>query len=410
MLVCIAIFLLFTSKVDARQEPSRSYETRQVTLVHKRRPMFFPSSMVSLMPFQVDGFVDSDFCYSSVKNADENGDNRLTNAEFVSLAQDLAPTGLIDDVLSFDDLPFLFRNAFTTLACLCQIDSFGGDSTDSQCCTGSRAHLRVPTVKPSDPAAATEDVTYLYNICSLLETAGRNVLGSPNPTAFPTGPPVTVQPTTIGPTMGPTAEPTEMPVDSPTVAPSGEPTPRPTTTKPTPIPTEEPGEPTPSPVTALPTSSPTEGDDPTQAPTPVTVEEAPTKSPVVSFPEEAPTRSPMVVEGTNVPTPSSDRDTAAPTKGDAAPTIGPALYFGNLSLSYRIKVANATTLDDNAQLQYLSDLDQALDELARKVGRNGDFINVRRILLQEMTLLESGAGMVSRETIGMCCLLRSCVD
>lgn len=257
--------------------------------------------------YQVGTFVDSKTCYEAVVAADENADGLVTREEYVSLARELSPPGLIEEDVAFNDLPLAFTNTFRHLACLCQIASLGGDPTDTQCCVGTNAHIRVPD-PPNGNSGSPEDVAYLFSVCSLTKEAANSILTSPFPTSRPTTSPAG----TPSPTSFPTSPPTPGSVDTPTASP-----------------TEE--------VDAIPSATPTS--EPTLPPVP-TVSPAPTTVPTLAA----------------TLTPSA--------------TTPPETITSVASVMYSIAVSNGQIDIDNLgfERQYLDDLSAAMDELAVQVG------------------------------------------
>ena len=211
--------------------------------------------------YQVGTFVDSKSCYEAVVASDEDADGRVTREEYVSLARELSPPGLIEEDVAFNDLPLAFTNTFRHLACLCQIASLGGDPTDTQCCVGSNAHIRVPD-PPDGDGGTSEDVAYLYSVCSLTKEAANSILTSP----FPTSSPSTSPAGTNAPTSFPTLPPTPGVVDVPTVSPVD--------VSPSATPVTEPTQPPAPTVSPAPTAVPTAVvvSEPTTPPEPTTYE------------------------------------------------------------------------------------------------------------------------------------------
>lgn len=299
--------------------------------------------------YQAGAFVSSESCYDAVLASDEDGDGRVTREEYVSLARELSPPGLIGEGVAFNDLPLAFTNTFRHLACLCQIASLGGNPTDSQCCVGSNANIRVPD-PPSGDEGTPEDVAYLYSVCSLTSEAANSILTSPFPTARETSSPATSPPTAF-----PTSPPTPESADTPTVSPTVDPV----ATGPTSLPTMPPDTPTVSPTTSEPTLPP-----------------VPTFSP-------APTRVPTLV-------PSLPPAAIVPT--DTATSLA--------SVMYSIAVSNGQVLIDSQgfEQQYLLDLSAAMDELAMLVAGETLGRRLRELQVALTVLLPTEIG--NREEIG----------
>lgn len=241
---------------------------------------------------QVVGFVDPEVCYPALVNADANGNGVVDADEYVTFVQELGPSGFLEGVTSFQDLPLVLQSNFNFLACLCQTDP-----DNNACCVGDSAGITVDGAGESETPTAEEE-SYLFLVCSLTGSAVNRVLESVSPTGFPTESP-TVQPTappTIPPTARPSATPTEAPTKAPTESPSDTPT-SPPTAKPTTLPTLAPSEnPTKAPTTppGVPTSEPTTG-----APTST----SPTLAPTTAVPSTvAPTTPPTPLETTVITT------------------------------------------------------------------------------------------------------------
>ena len=266
----------------------------------------------------VGGFVDSEFCYDALVSADEDADQRITQDEYISFAQAVSPPGLIDDVTTFDDLPFAFTSTYRNIACLCQVPSFGGNADATECCKGDAAYIRVPADPTAEDTSDT-DIAYLYAACFLTEGAAQSILESPSPTIAPT--------------------------TSPTASPSSTPTMTDTTIPPTFAPTAAPTEELPAtPITGTPTVSPTAL--PTVVPTTAVV------------PTLSPTASPTT---TTTPAPTAVPTTASPTT-TPYPTA-PTRIERDAQVTYQIAITNTSV----AQESYLSDLNVAMDSLAQYI-------------------------------------------
>jgi hypothetical protein len=360
----------------------------------------------------VGGFVNPVQCLSSLYEADAvrtGGDNNgvIDRDEYVAFAKLQGPTGFLDGIDFYIDLPAPFQLAFTSLACLCNNPSYGGNATDVGCCQGLAAGIKIPV----DPMNVEADSLYLYVICARTDAATEVVINSRTPTRAPTRPPTlaptlapTLPPTlapTLRPTPGPTLRPTPGPTFAPTLAPTLRPTVRPTfgpTLAPTETPSSAPivpGDPTRAPVTGTPSVVPTA--QPTAQPT--------TRSPTVP-PTLAPTRVPtqqVTFSPTFTPAPTSAPVSAAPT---GAPTQTPPLQ-SLATVVYQIAVVPGT-----AEVDILSDLQVAMNELAAQVGLEtfpageaGD----RRRRLAVTVEIPTGFGLV--ETIGTyCCCCCCCCD
>jgi hypothetical protein len=343
----------------------------------------------------VGGFVNTEFCLDALFESDVDGNGIIDRNEYVTFAKLQGPTGFLDGIDFYINLPAAFKLAFTSLACLCDDPGFGGDETDSGCCLGSSAGIRIPV----DPGLSELDSLYLYVICSRTGAATEIVLNSLAPTMPPTqlpSPAPMLAPTfapTLAPTLAPTVRPTPGPTFAPTLAPTLRPTLRPTvrpTFGPTLAPTERPseapivpGDPTRAPVTGTPSVAPT--NVPTAQPT--------TQSPT-TMPTAGPTGAPSTAAPTNSAAPTVAPNTAAPT---GAPSAAPPL------LSLATVVYQISVLPGTAEVDILSDLQVAMNDLALQVGMEtfptGNGGGRRRLTVTVQT--PTGFGLV--ENIGTYC-------
>jgi hypothetical protein len=321
----------------------------------------------------VGGFVDPTFCLNALYESDSfetGGDENgvIDREEYVTFAKLQGPSGFLNSVDSYIEMPAAFKLAFGSLACLCDNPEFGGDETDPGCCLGLSAGIRIPV----DPGGSETDALYLYVICARTGAATEIVLNSLAPTMMPTDDPTpapTFRPTlapTRGPTFAPTRQPTLAPTRGPTLAPTMRPTPGPTfapTLAPTMAPTLRP---TVQP-TLRPTLAPTE--TPTQAPI---LPGSPTRSPVTGTPSVEPTNVPTAQPSTRSPTkqptlaptfaPSPTfAPTPTPAPNTAVPTV-PSLQ-ALATVVYQIGVLRGT-----AEMDYVADLQEAMNDLAFQVG------------------------------------------
>ena len=187
----------------------------------------------------VSGFVDPEECYSALEAADSISEDRVVDRdEYVLFVQELAPSDILDYAESYADLPLVLQSNFNALACLCQ----GFPDPDESCCIGSNAHLDTAGAFAGE-TPNSEQIPYLFLVCSLTTTSIGRVIESLPPSSEPTE----------APTLEPTGFPTSAPVTpAPVVTPAPIVTPAPVVpVEPTvsPSPTEEPS--------ASPTSSPT---------------------------------------------------------------------------------------------------------------------------------------------------------
>lgn len=370
-------------------------------------PILILSLQTKTVSAQVDvgGFVDPVFCLDALYESDalENGGDEngvIDRNEYVTFAKLQGPSGFLDGIDAYANLPTAFKLAFTSLACLCDNPEFGGNETDPGCCLGVSAGIRIPV----DAIGSDTDALYLYVICARTDAATEIVLGSPAPSMEPTPAPTlrptlaptraptlapTLAPTrlpTLAPTPGPTFAPTLAPTMAPTIRPTAQPTFRPTV-QPTQRPSEAPivpGDPTRAPVTGTPSVRPTA--QPTARPTTQSPTRLPTVGPTFQPNTEAPTGAP------NTEVPSGTPNAAAPT---GSPTASPPLQ-SLATVVYQIAV-----VPDTAEADYLSDLQVAMNDLAFQVGMEtfpAAAGGGRR--LQVMVQLPTGFGLV--EDIGTC--------
>lgn len=327
----------------------------------------------ALGQLDVEGAVFAEECYNNILEADIDNNGRIVQGEFLLFAQLQGPAGIIDDVLTYAQLPAEYRAVFTTLACLCSDPVFGGNPGTPNCCVDDQT-IRVPG--PPEDTQTDEDLRLLFAICALTDSAAREVINSEPPTVAPIGDPtfapsnsptplLTLLPTRV-PTNGPTGTPTFGPTESPVVNPTDSPSAAPTlgstvtpTNAPTSLPTSMPtGLPTypptiaPTTETGLPTIPPTSA--PTSFPT---ISPAPTEQPT-SIPTDEPTISPAPTSAPITATPSS-----SPT---VAPTVEPLdiLTFVNYTVAF-LDGKDATDLQD-----YYSDLVVGMDKVSDTVAAN----------------------------------------
>lgn len=302
--------------------------------------------------------MDPVFCLETLYASDADGDGSIDREEYVTFVQLQTPPGLLDDVENYVDLPPPFQLAFISLACLCNDPDYGGDPDDEGCCFGMNAAIRIPP----NPETSQEDLLYLFTICARTDRATEIFLrGSSMPSQEPSPAPATIAPTprpTPRPTLVPTGAPTLGPTDGPTDAPVSAPT-----NEPTEVPTRAPvvpESPTQAPVTSTPTASPTIA--PTLAPTivpTVSPTNVPTLSPSVPPVEPgAPTRAPVTAS-----------PTASPTAGPSGSPVQLPPLRARATVEYQIAVKDGQNIDDiMTEIEYLSDLLVAMNELAVEVG------------------------------------------
>jgi hypothetical protein len=304
---------------------------------------------------------DYEFCLEAMRASDGDGDDEISEEEFVDFCRYMAPPFALDGFDAFDELPVAFRDVFFGVACLCDPSGAAGSS----CCAGTVAHVRVPDVSSID-ALTSEDRLYLYAACSNTRSVAERYADHANQTTpqstplWPVGPtppppsppsnsrPSPPQPPSTAPTTRPTRRPTNDNVDAPT----DRPTRRPSNAeeRPSDSPTEDPG------VEIAPTAIPTaasEGPTATDRPTAAAANET-TSSPSSSlFPTESPARQPSS-EPSPSPTPLEDVVAEATAKVE---------YFFSAPTS---AMGNGTTA------AILSDLQVAMNRLAPQVTIHSD--------------------------------------
>jgi hypothetical protein len=155
-------------------------------------------------------------CWELLNDSDPDGNGKVESDEYVTFAKGMSRPGLLDGVTFFNQLPLAFIAAFQFNACLCRQPAFGGNSSQTECCYGDRAHIRV--TDPPNANISDEDKVYLVASCSFTEAAAVSVEVSFQPTPAPTI--ITEAPTPVGspapslspaPTPSPTSSPTETP-------------------------------------------------------------------------------------------------------------------------------------------------------------------------------------------------------
>jgi hypothetical protein len=344
MCVLYGITLLISSTTIIRPVSSSASDTRQHikrSLQQDRHEDNITGKDIDVIipdPFNanrtlltVGGFVESDQCWADLQASDVDGNGQVSPDEYVFFAQ--SQTGVLPpDVQTYNDLPLVYRLAFSSTACLCNNPLAGGTAEDTTCCLGDVAFVRIP-VAPSAGPNSTE-INYLYIACSLVQEAADAYLNS-------------AAPTTRAPTV-PSA-----PVVAPTTAPAV-----------TPI---APGTPTSTPIAApgAPTSAP--------VPTPIATG-APTIAPVAA-PTTSPTTSPLAAPPTLSPTvtPASVLPTTTPVKVSSAPSRMPISGGGggvelNSTIDYAIGLSNGKNDLSTIQSEYLSNLILAMNMVAGDVA------------------------------------------
>ena len=141
----------------------------------------------------LDGFLDTRECYDALIEADVDNDRRVTSNEYVTVLQILGPSGLLENVTDFAELPFRIKTTFNALACLCTRQ--GGTS---DCCSGDNAHISNEGAA-RDETPTPEQSAYLSTVC----IATIRSLNSLEQTPAPTFLTPTVMPSVIVPTVEP---------------------------------------------------------------------------------------------------------------------------------------------------------------------------------------------------------------
>lgn len=248
-------------------------------LVYLFMTLFGVGNVAAQNGLGIAGFIDTNACTNSLKSADENKNEIITDNEYASFVRLQDLSGTFKNITMFDELPFTLQSTFFTLCCMCSNEDFGGDPNDTDCCLASDSGIviREPT--------NTGERTRLFATCYLTEMGINEVLASERPTSIPT----------ILPTKLPSVSPTMLPSRSPTTLPTGSPTSSPTRL-PTRLPTRTP---TKSP-TVIPSKIPIDSplDPPTGVPSlqPMSIPTLATSTMPSSNPTEVPTDSPEMIQ------------------------------------------------------------------------------------------------------------------
>lgn len=324
----------------------------------------------------VGGFVETDSCWMFLNSSDIDGNGSVSNEEFVAFAKLVEPDVLPVGVTTYEQLPLVYKLAFTSAACLCNNPLAGGNVDAVECCVADNANIRIPA-QPSQNPNATE-ATYLYTACSLTQGAAEVYLTS----AAPTPSPATRSPTTRSPVS-----------DAPTSAPVGQPTGAPATAiPPSKAPVAVP--PSKAPVAVPPSKAPVATVQPSPAPvstSPSTVTStmpstaatsAPTAAPIVvssASPSDQPTMAALsnatLAPSSSAPAPSST--TPVPSK---SPTFEPVMLES--IIPYGIAIANGLVeVNKTAFVQeYMANLVAAMDVVATDVASGSAGNSTRRQL------------------------------
>ena len=220
---------------------------------------------------EIKGFVETKRCYDAMVQND--GGNSFLNREgYAGFAIDMMPAlgssrffkGLANS--TFAQLPLELNTVFNAIACLCDDPAFGGDGSDTDCCIGENARIRIPTDPLGTEIPSAAEQVFFFTVCNMVDNALMEYLSRATnpPTQAPTLPPTVLPPTPtlsptilLPPTLPPTilTPPTSSPTTSPIVSPTASATNPPTTVVTVPPPT---------PVPVVPTNSPSRG--PTKLP------------------------------------------------------------------------------------------------------------------------------------------------
>jgi hypothetical protein len=205
-------------------------------------------------------------CYNNLFLSDANGDRRVDSEEYVTFVKLEGPSGFLEDVDTFIELPLPLQSNFFTLSCLCRSNTLDGSDA---CCLGDNAHLNITGTGP-DEIPTDDQVDYLNLVCGFTAGAIDMVLEeerTPSPTGMPSTNETSMIPTQAPSVVQTTDSPSEFPTDNSTdtvsPSPSASLSPSPTTSSPDPTTTDPTSSPTVANVTAVPTTS-----SPTGAPSP----------------------------------------------------------------------------------------------------------------------------------------------
>ena len=154
----------------------------------------YESINFSRTSLEVGDFVDSEACYSAIEDSviDKDGDRRMDPEAYVDFVIAYGPTNLLEDTVTFEELPLLLINNFYLLACLCKTED------EDQCCVGPKAGIETTGVFSGDTPTDAEQ-SYLFLVCSQTSTAIDRVIQSMPPSEVPIK--------TLGPSVPPTMSP-----------------------------------------------------------------------------------------------------------------------------------------------------------------------------------------------------------
>ena len=127
----------------------------------------------------VGDFVDTESCYSAIEESvDSDGDRRMDPEAYVDFVKAYGPDNILDDNITFEELPLLLVNNFYLLACLCKTED------EDDCCVGPKAGIDSNGAFSGDSPTEAEKV-YLFLVCSQTNTAIDRLIQSLSPTEVP---------------------------------------------------------------------------------------------------------------------------------------------------------------------------------------------------------------------------------
>ena len=171
-----------------------------------------------------------DACYKALDQADSNNDSQVDRDEYTAFALGLLPSAdnnsssSLTNVSEYSQLPLSLQAAFLSTACLCGNDANDfatatWTTTTSACCMGTLAHMDVPEQGPLSSTISTQDLAYLYAVCSITTSAVQaEYYWRPTPPSASSTKPPTLAPVRL--TLYPTATPVDDDLVSPTTSPA----------------------------------------------------------------------------------------------------------------------------------------------------------------------------------------------
>mmetsp|Transcript_6108 Transcript_6108/g.11303 ORF Transcript_6108/g.11303 Transcript_6108/m.11303 type:complete len:941 (-) Transcript_6108:286-3108(-) len=153
----------------------------------------FENEVLRRAELVVDGFVDTNSCYTAIENSVVGKDDQRMDAQsYVSFVKEFGPQDFLANVTEFSDLPLILKSNFNILACLCQEDA------SDDCCVGSKAGIETDG-SFSDEIPTEAEQSYLFLVCSLTSVTIDRVIQSSAPSASPTFSPAPTNSPTITP-------------------------------------------------------------------------------------------------------------------------------------------------------------------------------------------------------------------